>query len=88
MACMVISMQAIGQSGQMAEDGYYVVINAYAQSKEAYATRYFEKIKGDGDEVSYAFVPAKNMYFVYLEHTMNYREAIDGMRNARKDSSK
>ncbi|MCA6075463.1 OmpA family protein [Fulvivirga sedimenti] len=85
MACMGFTLQAFGQSGEVAGEGYYVVINAYAQSKEDYARRYYEKIQGDGDEVHYAYVPGKKMYFVYRQFHTDYRSAIEQMRESRKD---
>ena len=85
MACMVLTMQAFGQSGQTARQGYYVVINAYAESREDAAARYFEQIREDGDEVHYAYVPSKKMYFVYRQFHEDFQQALSDMRSARKD---
>ncbi len=85
MACMGFTLQAFGQSGEVAREGYYVVINAYAQSKEDIARKYYEKISGDGDEVHYAFVPSKKMYFVYRQFHADFRSAVAQMQESRKD---
>jgi len=85
LACMGFSVQAFGQSGEVSQEGYYVVINAYAQSREQVANSYYEEIRRQGDEVHYAYVRSKQMYFVYTHFHRDFREAIADMRQTRKD---
>lgn len=66
------------------KSGYYVVVGAYAASKEYYAKKYADKINSMGYESSYAFSAKRNLFFVYLRYTQNYRESLAKMREARK----
>ncbi len=65
------------------ESGYYVVIGAYAASKEHYAKLYTRKVNSMGYESSYGFSEKRNLFFVYLRYSQNYRESIAKMREAR-----
>ncbi len=82
---MGLSMQAFAQSGQVSSAGYYVVINAYAQNQEGKASLYFESVRENGREAHYAYVPDKQMYFVYTRQHEDFREAVADMRKTRKD---
>lgn len=64
--------------------GYYVVIGAYSINKENYAVRYANLVKEKGYNANYGFSRKKNLYFVYLDATGNYRESIVEMRETRK----
>ena len=64
--------------------GYYVVIGAYAKSKEYYAQRYMQQVVKDGYEANYGFSQKRNYFFVYLLHTGNYRASLTKMREVRK----
>ncbi|MEM9389513.1 MAG: OmpA family protein [Bacteroidota bacterium] len=64
--------------------GYYVVIGAYSANKENYAEKYMSVVKNMGYNANYGFSRKKNLYFVYLNTTGNYRESLDEMREARK----
>ncbi|MEM1406045.1 MAG: hypothetical protein AAGG59_04675, partial [Bacteroidota bacterium] len=64
--------------------GYYVVIGAYSANKENYAEKYMSVVKNMGYNANYGFSRKKNLYFVYLNATGNYRESLEEMREARK----
>ncbi|WP_185154257.1 OmpA family protein [Fulvivirga sp. M361] len=63
--------------------GYYVVIGAYAKTKEYYAKRYADQIRQKGYEAHYGFSQKRNYFFVYLFYTENYRASINKMREVR-----
>lgn len=80
-----ISLNSYSQSGGTnLDEGYYVVIGVYAQSKENYAIRYMEKAREMGYQADYGFSPKRNYYYVYVFSSENYREAINKMRETRK----
>ena len=64
--------------------GYFVVIGAYSANKENYAEKYVSVVKGMGYKANYGFSRKKNLYFVYLNATGNYRESLAEMREIRK----
>lgn len=65
--------------------GYYIVVGAYSPNKEDYARRYVEIISKNGKEADYGFNRKKNLYFVYLDYSQNYKAAISEMRRAREN---
>lgn len=64
-------------------NGYYVVIAAYAASREDYAKRFTETVRRDGHEATYVFFESKNMFFVFLEYFSERSPSISHMRNVR-----
>ncbi|MEM6524260.1 MAG: OmpA family protein [Bacteroidota bacterium] len=64
--------------------GYYVVVGAYSINKESYAQRYASVVKEKGYNAAYGFSRKKNLYFVYINSTGNYKESLAEMREARK----
>jgi len=69
------------------KNGYYVVIAAYASSREDYAMRFTNKVKSAGDDATYVFFEKKNMYFVYLEYFSDRSPSIQHMREVRKNTT-
>ncbi|UII32880.1 OmpA family protein [Fulvivirga ulvae] len=65
--------------------GYYVVVGAYSANKEHYARRYVDEISKAGKEVDYGFNSKKNLFFVYLDYSQNYKAAISEMRRTREN---
>ncbi|GAA0893883.1 hypothetical protein GCM10009122_35630 [Fulvivirga kasyanovii] len=65
--------------------GYYIVVGAYSPNKEHYARRYVETINKNGKEADYGFNSKKNLYFVYLDYSQNYKAAISEMRRTREN---
>ncbi|MBL6447334.1 OmpA family protein [Fulvivirga sp. 29W222] len=66
------------------EAGYYLVVGAYSPNKEYYAKRYVAEIKKSGKVADYGFNSKKNLYFVYLDFSKNYKAAINEMRSTRE----
>ena len=62
----VLSFQTSAQSTRELEEGYYVVIGVYSESKEYYAQRYVKTVAEEGYEAAYGFNSSKKYYYVYI----------------------
>lgn len=66
--------------------GYYVVVGAYAPSRENVAKNYTELLMRRGfDNAAYGFNSEKNLYFVYLRQFASLRESLTSMAETRRD---
>ncbi|HOX82777.1 MAG TPA: OmpA family protein [Chryseolinea sp.] len=65
------------------EPGYYVVVSAYAKSRENVAQNYVEVLKLKGYKASYGFNSSRNLYFAYLHYFDNLKASLQEMRNTR-----
>ncbi len=63
--------------------GYYVVVSAYAKSRENVAQNYVEVLKLKGHPAAYGFNTSRNLYFVYLNYFNNLKASLQEMRNTR-----
>lgn len=68
------------------KNGYYIVIAAYAATKEDFAKRFVDRVNADGHSSQYDFFQKKNMYFVYLEYFSERSPSIQHMRDVRKNT--
>ena len=66
------------------EPGYYVVVAAYAETKEEIAALYVNKLKAEGYDANYGFNSSRHLYFVYLKYFTNLKEGIIEMQATRK----
>ncbi len=64
--------------------GYYVVVGAYAASRENIAQNYVEVLNREGHKASYGFNAIRRMYFVYLEEHGDLKSALRAMQRIRK----
>jgi len=65
--------------------GYYVVVGAYADTKETIAQQYAENLSKEGFATAgYGFNTIRGLYFVYLNNYTNLKESLRQMANARK----
>jgi len=64
--------------------GYYVVVGAYAPTRENVAKNYTEILLRRGLEASYGFNSAKNYFYVYLHYYDNLKASLTDMVNTRK----
>lgn len=69
------------------QPGYYVVVGAYAETKEDIAIRYVNKLKADGHEASHGFNSSRNLYFVYLQYHTDLKESVRSMLATRKNKA-
>jgi outer membrane protein OmpA-like peptidoglycan-associated protein len=70
--------EVAAQEGGELAPGYYVVVAAYAPSRQDYAQRFAAQL-----EARYGFNTSKNLYFVYLSYHGNLKEALTEMKNVR-----
>ncbi|HEY9005141.1 OmpA family protein [Ohtaekwangia sp.] len=81
----VLGFSSFCQSKELAP-GYYVVVGAYAPSREAVAQNYVNNLKLKGISADYGYNTGKNLYFVYLQYFTTLREALKSMSASRKQS--
>src|SRR6187549_1012987 len=74
---------AAGQVSNELKPGYYVVVSAYAKSRENVAQNYVELLKLKGYKASYGFNTSRNLYFAYLSYFDNLKASLQEMRNTR-----
>jgi outer membrane protein OmpA-like peptidoglycan-associated protein len=79
-----LSVTAFAQSSTELAPGYYVVVGAYAKSRENVAQNYVETLRLKGISASYGFNSSRNLYFVYLKYFDNLKESLRDMANTRK----
>jgi outer membrane protein OmpA-like peptidoglycan-associated protein len=77
------SLQVIAQSGTELKAGYYVVVAAYANTREDYAKRYTDQLTASGQTASYGFNSKKNLYFVYLSYFSDLKSSLVEMQQVR-----
>lgn len=83
----VIARPAFSQSDIVElSPGYYVVVAAYAETKEDIAIEYVNKLKKEGHEASHGFNSSRGLYFVYLKYYTDLKESINGMLGVRRNS--
>jgi hypothetical protein len=63
-----------------------MTIAAYNASGENYAIRYSEELNKKGFNVNYGFTFKKNMYFVYVKHYSDFKEAISEIISTRQNT--
>ncbi len=56
--------------------GYYLVIGAYSERSEGYASRFQQSVVEKGHPAKYGFANRKNMYFVYLHFSNDFSESL------------
>jgi outer membrane protein OmpA-like peptidoglycan-associated protein len=64
--------------------GYYVVVAAYAPSRESAAIRYVEELRQQGTSAEYGYNTSKKLYFVYLKYFTSLKESLLYMTATRK----
>lgn len=65
--------------------GYYVVVGAYARSRENIAQNYVEVLKLKGHTATYGFNSSRNLFFVYLKYFDTLKESLQDMRHTRSE---
>ncbi|MCK6616289.1 MAG: OmpA family protein [Cyclobacteriaceae bacterium] len=77
------SFCVVGQSAGELKAGYYVVVAAYASTREDYANRYTQQLTASGHTAQYGFNTKKNLYFVYLSYFTDLKSALVDMQQVR-----
>lgn len=82
-SCTLVSAQTTKK--EMAP-GYYVVVGAYADTKESIAQQYVENLSKQGyTNAGYGFNTIRGMFFVYLNNYTTLKESLRQMAGARKE---
>ncbi|MCS6974021.1 MAG: OmpA family protein [Cyclobacteriaceae bacterium] len=80
-----LSMQLYAQPApHELEPGYYVVVAAYAHSRENYASRFTKDLQDKGLSAQYGFNAQKNLFFVYLSYHTDLRSSLIEMKKVRE----
>jgi outer membrane protein OmpA-like peptidoglycan-associated protein len=64
--------------------GYYVVVGAYAETREAFAKKFVESLNANGNQAQYGYNSNRNLYFVYLKFFTSLKESLRFMETTRK----
>lgn len=64
--------------------GYYVVVAAYAPSRESVAQKYVEELRQQGTSAEYGYNASKKLFFVYLKYFTSLKESLLYMTATRK----
>jgi outer membrane protein OmpA-like peptidoglycan-associated protein len=64
--------------------GYYVVVAAYAPSRESAAKKYVDELRQQGTSAEYGYNTSKKLYFVYLKYFTSLKESLLYMTATRK----
>lgn len=64
--------------------GYYVVVAAYKNTREAYASKYTEGLKAKGHDAHYGLSKSGKLYLVYVHYDNDRTESLTEMRDERK----
>ncbi len=83
---LCISVQSFSQNPKELAPGYYVVVGAYARTRENVAQNYVEVLRLKGRQAMYGFNSKRNLYFVYLKYFDNLKDALHEMKETRKQS--
>jgi outer membrane protein OmpA-like peptidoglycan-associated protein len=81
-----ISSTLFAQNDHELSPGYYVVVGAYAQSRESIAQNYVEALTRRGLDAHYGFNSSRRLYFVYLRFFDNLKESLTDMYATRKQA--
>jgi outer membrane protein OmpA-like peptidoglycan-associated protein len=79
------TIPALSQKPKELVPGYYVVVGAYAPTRENVAKNYTEVLMRRGLDASYGFNSSRNYYYVYLHYYNNLKTSLTDMAKARKN---
>ncbi len=74
---------SFSQNSKELAPGYYVVVAAYAKSRENVAQNFVEVLRLKGLSPSYGFNSRRNLYFVYLNYFDNLKASLLDMKHTR-----
>jgi len=77
------SNRSFSQDSKELAAGYYVVVAAYAKSRENVAQNYVEVLRLKGHSPLYGYNSSRNLYFVYLKYFDNLKQSLQDMRHTR-----
>ncbi len=74
----------IGVAQAPLSSGYYVVVAAYKNTREAYASKYTEGLKAKGHDAHYGLSKSGKLYLVYVHYDDVRSESLTEMKGERK----
>jgi outer membrane protein OmpA-like peptidoglycan-associated protein len=81
-----ISSSAFASASKELSPGYYIVISAYAKSRENVAQNYIEVLRLRGIKADYGFNSSRNLFFVYLKYFGDLKSSLREMSKTRKET--
>lgn len=82
---LTISTGAFSQHQSELNPGYYIVVGAYAPTRENVAQNYTEVLTRRGYKAGYGFNTIMNRFFVYLKYSTDLKSSIKDMQATRKE---
>lgn len=64
--------------------GYYVVVAAYKNTREAYASKYTDELKAKGHDAHYGLSKSGKLYLVYVHYDNDRSESLTEMKGERR----
>jgi outer membrane protein OmpA-like peptidoglycan-associated protein len=83
-AFLIIFTHSFSQASKELSPGYYIVVAAYAQTREDMASLFAEKLKTQGYNASYGFNSERNLFFVYLNYFGDLKASVRDMLDVRR----
>lgn len=80
---LLLAAQAVHAQARLST-GYYVVVAAYSNMREAYASKYTDGLKAKGHEAHYGLSKSGKLYLVYVHYDNDRNESLTEMRSERK----
>jgi hypothetical protein len=77
-------ISAFSQHQSELNPGYYIVVGAYAPTRENVAQNYTEVLTRRGYNAGYGFNTSKNCFFVYLKYFTDLKASVQDMQVTRK----
>jgi outer membrane protein OmpA-like peptidoglycan-associated protein len=81
----LVSLVSNGQTfpgSEEMKEGYYVIVGVYDQGQPVLAQSFTEATA----EAKAGYHSPKKRFYIYLEHSLNFREAVNSMKKARSGS--
>jgi outer membrane protein OmpA-like peptidoglycan-associated protein len=77
---------SFSQSDKELIPGYYVVVGAYAPSRENVAQNYVDVLTRQGYEAKYGFNESRKLFFVYIKYFNTLKASLQSMQTVRSHS--
>jgi hypothetical protein len=81
----VILLDSQAQVRKPLTPGYYIVVGAYAQTRENIAQNYVDVLSRQGYTAGYGFNPSTRLYLVYIRFFDNLKSSLQDMLRTRKN---
>jgi outer membrane protein OmpA-like peptidoglycan-associated protein len=82
LAVLLLAQAGVAQAPL--SSGYYVVVAAYKNTREAYASKYTDELKAKGHDAHYGLSKSGKLYLVYVHYDNDRTESLTEMKGERK----